>query len=114
MGYFAANQGIAHFPCTIANAVRGRNGIFGLYQPHGHLTILIAYIFPKAIMDGFHLGLNAHITLAIALCANYADRRLVNEINISAQFPRNTNNLRVTTGMGINDNRLCLRHNLPL
>ena len=63
----------------------------------------------EAGVDRIDLGHDAEIALAVALGADDADRRLVDQVRIGAERARNADGLGGAAGMAINDDdfRFC-------
>jgi hypothetical protein len=60
-------------------------------------------------VDGIDLRRNTHIALAVALGADHANRRLVDQIRIGAKFSRNPDGLGRAAWMAVYDDdfRFC-------
>ena len=91
----AADQRIAHLLGAVADAVRGGDGEFRLYQPHRHLAVFLADARAERVMDCRHLGADTDVALRIALRADNADRRLMDEVDRGAEFARDAKCLAV-------------------
>ena len=85
VGYFAAYQRVAHLRRAIPHSVRGGNGEFRLHQTERQLACLPADPVLQGLVDRRHLLCHTEIALTVALGANHADRRLVDQFWIGAK-----------------------------
>ena len=91
--HFTPDQRVAHFARAVADAVRGGDGVFRLDQAQLHLAGALADAALEAGVDRIDLRHHAHVALAVALGADHADRRLVDQVRIGAKFARNPDGL---------------------
>jgi hypothetical protein len=64
----------------------------------------------QLLVDGIDLRHHAEIALAVALGADHADRRLVDEIRIGAELAREADGLGRAAGMAVDEDDLGIRH----
>ena len=95
----AADQRVAHLARAVAHAVGGGDGIFRLHQAEAHLSGAVADAAAQAVVDRLDLALDAQIALRIALVADHADGRFVDQADIGAQRARDADRLRVAAGV---------------
>jgi hypothetical protein len=103
VGNFTPDQRVAHFARAVADAVRRRDGVFRLDQAQLQLARAFADAALEAGVDRIDLRRNTHIALAVALGADHANRRLVDQIRIGAKFSRNPDGLRRASRMAVYD-----------
>ena len=103
MGDFAPDQRIAHFARAVADAVRGRDGVFRLDQAQLELARALADPGLEAGVDRIDLRHHAHVALAVALGADHADRRLVDQIRVGAKLARDPDGLGVAAWVAVDD-----------
>ena len=100
---FTPDQRIAHFAGAVADAVRRCDRVFRLDEAQLQLARTLADAALEAGVDRIDLRHDAHIALAVALGADHADRRLVDQIRIGAKLARNPDGLGVAAGMMVDD-----------
>ena len=113
--HFTPDQRVAHFARTVADAVRRCDGVFRLDQAQLHLARAFADAALEAGVDRIDLRHDTHVALAVALSADHADRRLVNQVRIGAKLARNTDGLGRAARMAVYeyDIRFCHGWFLP-
>jgi hypothetical protein len=113
--HFTPDQRVAHFARTVADAVRRCDGVFRLDQAQLHLARAFADAALEAGVDRIDLRHDTHVALAVALSADHADRRLVNQVRIGAKLARNTDGLGRAARMAVYeyDIRFCHGGFLP-
>ena len=102
----AADQRVTHLAGAVAHAVGGRDGVFGLHQPHRHLARLPAQRLTQTIVNHLDLALHTQITLAVAFVADDADRRLVDQLHVGAELSGDAIGLRAPSRVGIDQDGL--------
>ena len=107
------NQRVAHLARAIADAVRRRDRVFGLHEAQLELAGALADAALEAGVDRVHLRHHTHVALTVALGADDADRRLVDQIWIGAKFSGDANRLRRTAWVMINKDGVAC-HDAPL
>ena len=112
---FTPDQRVAHFARAVADAVRRCDGVFRLHQAQLQLARAVADAALEAGVDRIDLRRDAHIALAVALGADHADRRLVDQIRIGAKLARNPDGLGRAAWMAVYDDdfRFCHGEFLP-
>jgi len=110
VGDFAPDQRVAHFAGAVADAVRGCDGVFRLHQAQLHLALALADAALEAGVDRIDLRHNAHIALAVALGADHADRRLMDQVRIGAKYARNPDGLGGAARMAVDDDDIRFGH----
>ena len=103
VGHFAPDQRVAHFARAVADAVRGRDGVFRLDQAQLQLARALADAALEAGVDRIDLRHDAHVALAVALGADHADRRLVDQVRIGAKLARDPDGLGRAAWMAVDD-----------
>ena len=81
----AADQRVAHLARAVADAVGRGDRVLGLDQPELELALSRADAALELVMDGVDLRHDAEVALAVALGADDADRRLVDQVGIGAE-----------------------------
>ena len=114
LGHFAADQRIAHLARAVADAVRGGDRVLGLDQAHLELVRSRADAGLELGVDRLDLGQDAEIALAVALGADHADRRLVNEGLVGPKRAGDTDRLGRAARVPVNGHKLRLHHNHPI
>jgi CoA:oxalate CoA-transferase len=104
------DQRITHLARAVADPIRRRDRELRLDEPQFELATVLADAALQARVDGLDLGRDAEVALAVALGADHADRRLVNEVGIGAEFPRQSDGLGRATGMAVDEHDLGFRH----
>ena len=115
VGDFAPDQRVAHFARAVADAVRRRDRVFRLDQAQLHLARALADAALEAGVDRIDLRHDTHVALAVALGADHADRRLVDQVRIGAKLARNPDGLGRAAWMAVYDDgfRFCHGEFLP-
>ena len=80
VGHLAPDQRVAHLARAVADAVGRRDRVLGLNEPQLELALSLADAALEPRMDRIDLGHDAHVALAVALGADHAHRRLMDEI----------------------------------
>ena len=101
VGHFAADQRVAHLARAVPDAVGGGDGELGLDQAQLELALARADARLQPLVDGVDLGQDAEIALAVALGADDADRRLVDQVRIRPEHPRDADRLAGAAGMAV-------------
>ena len=89
----AANQRVAHFARPVADTIRRGDRVFGLNKAQLELISPLADAVPESGVDRVDLRHHAEIALAVALCPNHADRRLMDQSRIGAKRLREADRL---------------------
>ena len=89
----AADQRVAHLARAVADAVGGGDRVFGLDQPELELALARADAALRLVVDRVDLRHDAEVALAVALGADDADRRLVDQVRIGAKLARDADRL---------------------
>ena len=110
VGDFTPDQRVAHFARAVADAVRRRDGVFRLDQAQLQLARALADAALEAGVDRIDLRHDAHVALAVALGADHADRRLVDQVRIGAKLARNPDGLGRAAGMVVDEDEFRLGH----
>ena len=103
VGHLAADQRVAHLARAVADAVRRRDRVFGLHEAQLELARALADAALEAGVDRVDLRHHAHVALAVALGADHADRRLVDQVQVGAELARNSDGLRRAARVVIDD-----------
>ena len=113
--HLAPDQRVAHFARAVADAVRRCDGVFRLDQAQLQLARAFADAALEAGVDRIDLRHDAHVALAVALGADHADRRLVDQVRIGAKLARNPDGLGRAARMAVDeyDIRFCHGGFLP-
>ena len=101
--HLAADQRIAHLARSVADAVGGGDRVLGLDQPQLELVRSLADVTLELGMDRLDLRHHAEIALAVALGADDADGRLVNQVGVGPERARHADGLGGTAGMAVDD-----------
>ena len=99
----AADQRVAHLARAVADAVRGGDRVLGLDEAQLELAGALADAALEAGVDRVDLRHDAQIALAVALGADHADRRLVDQIRIGAERAREADGLGRAAGMAVDE-----------
>ncbi len=110
VGDLAADQRIAHLARAVADAVRRGNGVLGLHETQGKLARAAADAALETLVDRLDLGQNAQVALAVALGADDADGRLVNEVGIGAEHHCHADGLGGAARMAVDEHGFRLGH----
>ena len=102
--HLAADQRVAHLARAVADAVGGGDRVLGLDQPQLELALARADAALELVVDRLDLGHDAEIALAVALGADDADRRLVDQVRIGAERARQPDRLGGAAGMAVDEN----------
>ena len=102
-GDFAADQRVAHLACAVADAVRRCDRVFGLHKAQLELARALADAALEAGVDRVDLRHHAHVALAVTFGADHADRRLVDQVQVGAEFARNPDGLRRAARVVVDD-----------
>src|SRR5262249_35823658 len=103
-----------HLARAVADAVGGGDGVLGLDQAQLELALALADAGLQPLVDRLDLGHDAEIALAVALGADNAHGRLMDQVRIRADRPCHADRLGGPAGMSIDENGVgCHRAGLP-
>ena len=103
VGHVTADQRVAHLARAVADAVRRGDRVLGLHEAQPKLARAFADAALEAGVDRVDLRHHAHVALAVALGADDADGRLVNQVRIGTEHPRNPDRLRRAAWMTVDE-----------
>ena len=110
VGHLAPDQRVAHLARAVADAVGRRDRVLRLHEAQLELARPLADAALEARMDRFDLGQDAQIALAVALGADHADRRLVDEVRIGAELARKSDGLGRAARMAVDEHDIRVFH----
>jgi hypothetical protein len=99
----AADQRVAHLARAVADAVGRGDRVLGLDQPEPELALGRADAALEFLVDRLDLRQDAEVALTVALGADDADRRLVDQVGIGADGAREPDRLRIAAGMVVDE-----------
>lgn len=104
--HLPADQRIAHLARAVADAVGGGDRVFRLHEPQAQLALAHADAGAQHLVDRIDLRHDAEVALAVALGADHADRRLVDEVGIGAEYASHPDRLAGAAGVAVDENDL--------
>ena len=102
--HLAADQRVAHLARAVADAVGRRDRVLGLDQAQLELALPLADAALELGVDRLDLRHDAEIALAVALGADDAHRRLMDQVRIRADGTRQADRLGGAAGMAVDEN----------